>query len=207
VAFGDTSGLVIVEGTCGTGKTTLLRAAGSTCCEREVRLLTQRATYAPLVSREDDRTLDDPGTHRFLREVVGEIRRELAGANRLVLVDTLHATHFVRVGALTVASFVDIDRELSDLHALVIVLRLGERSIRARTIVGRRGTGFSEYARKFGANEDERTTYFVREQDRLVELLHTHSCLRHVVLDADQSPETLQEEFRGVVQEHLAAQS
>ena len=194
---------MIVEGTCGSGKTTLLRSAGSTFCDREVCLLAQRATYAALALLEDDGTLNDPSNRRILRDILARIRRELVSSQQLVLVDTLHATHFVRAGALTVASFVEIDREVADLDALIVVLRISERSIRARTIEGRRDTGFYEYARKFGSTEDELTTYFAGEQDRLVELLREHSRVRQVVLDADQPAETLREAFRGIVREHL----
>jgi len=194
--------LVIVEGTCGSGKTTLLRSAPSIFAEASV--LPQRVTYARIAPREDDGTLDDTTNREILRDIVGEIRGELS-AQRLVLVDTLHATHFVRAGALSVGSFVEIDRALHELDALVVVLRVSEPSIRARTIIGRRGTGFYEYARKFGATEDDRTRYFAREQERLVELLDAHSCLRRVELDSEEPPDVLQQRFRDAVQAHLRA--
>jgi hypothetical protein len=120
-----------------------------------------------------------------------------------VLVDALHATHLVRVGALSTESFAEIERALEDLGAFVVALRISEASIRARTIVGRRGTGFDEYASKFGATEDDRVRYFVHEQQRLLELLEEHSRLPTVVLDGEEERASLHARFRRVVHERL----
>jgi thymidylate kinase len=200
-----TAKVVIVEGTCGSGKTTLVRAAGSMFEGYEIRALLQRSTYGPIAAREDDGTLDDQSNRAALLDIVHHIRDELVGENHLVVVDALHATHFVRLGVLSVESFVEIDRALDDLGALVIALRISDESIRARAIVGRRGTGFYEYARKFGATEDDRTDYFAREQVRLFDVLGTHSRLPRLVLDGDEAAESLQARFRRVVQQYLDA--
>lgn len=196
--------LVLVEGTCGAGKTTLLRATEPMFDDRDVRVLLQRTTYAPIAAREDDGTIDDRTNRSVLLEIVDGIRHELTAPRRLVLVDTLHATHFVRVGALSVESFIEIDRELHDLGALVVALRISEASVRKRAIVDRRGTGFCNYARKFGATEDDRTRYFVHEQGRLLDLLATHSRLPTLVLDGDEAREVLHQRFCRAVQSHVA---
>lgn len=195
--------VVIVEGTCGSGKSTLLRAASTIFDGLEVSVLMQNATYAPIAEKEDNGTLDDASNRRALIETVRGIRAEAVAGRRIVLVDTLHATHLVRAGALTLKSFAAIDRALCDLGALVVVLRVDMETIRTRTIVGRRGTGFYEYAKKFGATEDERTLYFVREQERLIDLLLTHSRLPQVVLDGCEPRESLHARFRSVVDQHF----
>jgi thymidylate kinase len=181
---------VIFEGVCGSGKTTLLRATQAALADREVSVFLQRATYAPIASREDDGTLDDASNTRALVDVVQQIRDEVS-SQRLVLVDTLHPTQFVRAGALSVSSFVSVDRTLAALGALVIVLHVDIDTIRRRTIVERRGTGFARYAEKFGATEEDRVQYFVREQERLVDLLATHSCLPQILLDGSESTDVL----------------
>jgi hypothetical protein len=186
--------VVILEGTCGSGKTTLLRAAPSVLPDRDVHLVPQRVTYGPIAAREDAGTLDDAGDRDALRAITLEL-----GGSRPMIVDTLHATHFVRAGALSVASFVEIDRALGELDVLVVVLRISEAAIRERAIHARRGTGFETYARKFGATEDERVRYFAREQDRLLELLQVHSQLRRVVLDGDEPRAALAAQFRDAV--------
>lgn len=196
---------MIVEGTCGSGKTTLLRAAESMFQDRGVSVLLQRVTYAPIATQEDDGTLNDERNRRALLDIVHRVRDELIQSKRLVLVDTLHATHFVRAGVLSVESFVEIDRALNELGALVVVLRINEEAIRTRTIVDRRGTGFYEYARKFGATEEDRLLYFAREQERLIDLLATHSCLPQFVLDGNETRDSLHAQFRRTVQQHVDA--
>jgi thymidylate kinase len=197
--------VVIVEGTCGSGKTTLLRAAELLFEEREVTVLWQRVTYAPIAVHEDHDTLDDEINRRVLLDILCRVRDEVVEPRRLVLIDTLHATHLVRAGALTVESFVEIDRALNELGALVVALRISEETIRTRAIVGRRGTGFAEYARKFGATEDDMLIYFAHEQERLFDVLATHSSLPQVVLDGDGARESLHAQFRSAVQQHLVA--
>ena len=196
------SGLVIVEGTCGSGKSTLLASAPRMFAEREVRLFTQKETYGPIVRGEDDGTLDDALDHLILSQIVERIERELRQAGRLVLVDTLHATHMVRAGVLSARSFDAIDREVSQLRPLVVVLRVSEDSIRARTVVGRRGTDFSRYARKFGETDDELTGYFLEEQRRIIEVLE-RSRRRPVVLDGDAPPGAVGRRFAGIVRDYL----
>jgi thymidylate kinase len=179
--------VVIVEGTCGSGKTTLLRSFHATR-ERESTLLSQRVTYEPIAAREDSGSLDDESNRRALLDAVVLIR----GIDGLVLVDTLHATHFVRVGVLSVSSFADVDSALHDLGAMVVVLRISKEAIRERAVIGRRGTGFYEYSKKFGNSEDDRAIYFAREQERLLDLLASHSRLPQIVLDGEQPTPWLQ---------------
>ncbi len=170
---------------------------------RDLHLITQEDTYAPIVPSEDDGTLDDASNHRILWTIVERIARECSVGGRLVLVDSLHATHCVRVGALSVDSFETIDREVCRLGAMAVVLRLSEDSIRRRTIIGRRHTGFYRYAGKFGANEDELTAYFFKEQTRLIELMAEHSGLRPIVLDGDVPPDELRQQFAELVLDYL----
>jgi thymidylate kinase len=194
------SNIVIVEGTCGSGKTTLLRAAESMFESSTV--LYQRTTYAPIAPPEDDGTLDDDSDRSALLDVVRRIHDESA-SKQLVLVDTLHATHFVRAGVLTLPSFVEIDRALNDLGALVVVLRISEDAIRQRTVEDRRGSGFYEYAKKFGRTEEDRTSYFAREQSRLLDLLARHSRLPHIVLDGEEPIDSLRVRFHRAVRHHV----
>ncbi len=170
--------------------------------DREVVVLDQKTTYAPIAAREDAGTLDDEYNRRALHAIVRRIRDEHV-AGHLVLVDSLHATHVVRAGVLSTSSFTDIDRTLHDLGAVIVVLRISEDTIRRRALVGRRGSGFYEYAMKFGATEEERVRYFAREQLRILDLLEAHSCLPYVVLDGEQPADSLQPLFRQTVRLHL----
>lgn len=192
--------VVIVEGTCGSGKTTLLKAASSMSVGREVSVLFQRTTYAPIAPMEDDGTLDDISNRRALLDILQQVRTEVT-SRRLVFLDTLHATHFVRGGVLSLGSFKEIDQALHSLAAFVVVLEVDEEAIRTRAIVGRRDTGFYEYAKKFGANEDDRRRYFAGEQRRVIDLLATHSALPQIIIDGNQAPESVYERFQHIVRQ------
>jgi hypothetical protein len=190
--------LVIVEGTCGAGKSTLLgRIPGLFACE-QVRLFSQRDTYAPIVPAEDAGSLDDRTNLLALRGIVGCIRAAVGG-HHLVVADTLHATHLVRAGALSLSSFDSIDAEVRSLGALNIILRLSIDSIRRRTIVGRRDTGFYQYAQRFGATEDALTSHFYREQERVLDLLAVRSKVPFVILNGDEEPEHVARQFAAAV--------
>jgi thymidylate kinase len=178
--------LIILEGTCGAGKSTLLGALPAHLMGLETRCMTQRETYAPVVPAEDSGTLDASLHAQLLGVITAHVAREAAEPSRWVVVDTLHPTHFVRTGTLTLASFLEADRQLHALGAVTVMLRVSAACIRARTVIGRRGTGFHRYAQKFGADDDSLTDYFVAEQERMLNLLQEHSRLPLVVLDGEQ---------------------
>lgn len=178
--------LFIIEGTCGVGKTTLLLSLSTHLMGLEVRCMTQRETYASVVPAEDSGTLDASLHASLMREITANVARETAKPSQLVVVDTLHATHFVRTGTLTLASFHEADHQLHALGAVTVMLRVTAACIRARTVIGRRGTGFHRYSQKFGADDDSLTDYFVAEQERMLELLREHSRLPLVVLDGER---------------------
>ena len=84
------------------------------------------------------------------------------------------------------------------------MLQISPASIRARTVVGRRGTGFHAYAQKYGAHDDALTEYFTREQDRMLGVLRDHSCLPLVVLDGERPVVDLVEEVERSSRERMS---
>ena len=199
--------LIILEGTCGAGKTTLRNALPSTLAGLRARHMSQRETYAPVVPAEDSGTLDAALHASLLREIIASVAREAANSSQILVVDSLHATHFVRTGTLTVDAFQEADRMLHALGAVVVMLRISASSIRKRTVEGRRGTGFRTYAQKFGADEDALTRYFVGEQERLIAVLHEHSCLPLVVLDGERPAAELVLEIELLAHTHAESTS
>lgn len=197
------SKLVIVEGTCGAGKTTLLRAASQEFLDREVVVVGQNTTYGPIVPAEDAGTVSEESNVTVLNAVIASLQAVLAQRECLVLVDTLHFTHFVRLRVLSHESLRVIDQAVGELSPLVVALQISEASIRDRTIAARRGTGFYEYARKFGRNEDELASYFYREQEQLLRLISEHSVLPHRILNGDVPPTDLTDRFVTVVEQHF----
>ncbi len=158
-------GLVLVEGTCGAGKTTLIRelAAGTP----GARVFGQRETYAPLVPGEDAGTIDAATNEAHLHAVVDAIAAE-ARTGRTVFIDTLHLTQLHRPGVLPMVAAARITERLEKLGAEYLVLWQPKTVLWERTIVARRGSGFARYAEKFGADEAARWAYFCEEQERIV---------------------------------------
>jgi hypothetical protein len=112
------------------------------------------------------------------------------------------ASGYVRAKALRRESFIRLERELRMLEPLIVFLRLSAESIRARTIAGRRRSGFYQYIQKFGSSEEELVQYFYEEQERMMELL-TKSSLHHAVLDGEHGCERLQALFSSTVRTHF----
>jgi hypothetical protein len=185
--------VVIVEGVCGAGKTTLVRNA-SEVLPPTTRFVTQKVTYGPIAPLEDSNTLDDETNRRHLLDIVASIRTTLESSD-LVVVDTLHVTQFVRPGILSLESFLEVDEALRQLGASLAILKLGEEQIRARTVVARRNTGFSRYTHRFGATEAEVVRHFSREQAELVDLALGRSRLTVRLYDGEQPEALLCREF------------
>lgn len=196
------SAVVLVEGSCGAGKTTLIavaaeraRSAGVT-----VRVFGQRETYAPIAPSEDAHILDDELNFAILSRIVSSIEKARTGLAlpSLVLIDTLHITQFVRPGFLSVDSFDRVEERLAALGSSVVFLRAERETLRERAVEGRRGTGFRRYIEQFAQGEDELTEYFVDSQRRMMQLLER--CKRPaLVLSAEESPDRLAERVLAAV--------
>lgn len=190
--------LLLLEGTCGAGKTTLARrltrGAGPPLGDfadqgEELELVPQSVTYGPLVPFEDAGTLDDRRNREHLDRVVDDLEARLRCGHRLV-VDTLHLTQRVRPGCLSPESFHAIDARLLELGARVVVLHISEPAFIDRVIEGRRGTGFARYIQKYGSSDAELTAHFMAEQAAILRAL-TDSRLPVLQLDGDCAPEVL----------------
>lgn len=181
---------------CGAGKTTVCAALRDLNCSREIVVLDQHFTYAPLVSREDAGTLDNANNLDFLQQriqVLSEMVSHECERPRIVIFDTFHITQFLRPGVLTIDSFHRVDEGLKDLQCRIAFLWGDEKTLWQRTIVGRRNTGFSRYAQRFGETEAEVHAHFCQEQISMWELSRNESQLIEQRLDASQSPALLAE--------------
>lgn len=157
--------ILLLEGTCGAGKTTLGKALTG---EGDV-FLSQRYTYAPLVPAEDAGTLSGEENRRFLLDRLQEIRGRVAELSKesRIIIDTFHVTQRVRPGVLTTAAFREIDESLAELGCGLLFLSIPAETIHERLVEGRRDTGFATYAARLAGGEAAVSDYFVREQAEL----------------------------------------
>jgi hypothetical protein len=175
---------LLVEGTSGVGKSTLvdalIRRHVASSEPRKIRTLVHLAqsyTSGPLALPEDDGTLTVDANLRLLERIVGTLEWLHAGVQEherpwcFVLVDTLHLTHCVRPGVVKWNDVAPFDRRLAVLGCKLLFLEGTPATIWERGIRPRADQQFiQEYARKFGRTPEEIHSYFVREQETLVGL-------------------------------------
>lgn len=162
---------MLVEGTCGAGKTTLARALVAR--DATIALADQRETYGPIALREDAGTLDDAFNRAHLLGVATRLRRHV--------VDTLHLTQRVRPGVLSAASFEEVDALLD---GILVIVQVSPAALWDRVVVGRRGTPFRRYAAKFGASDAALHDWLCDEQEQIAALA-SRSRLPVLVVDGE----------------------
>jgi hypothetical protein len=195
---------LLVEGTSGVGKSTLIdaliRSHANSSKPRKIRTLVHLAqshTYGPLAVPEDKDTLTVDENMRHLERIVSTLEwlhssvQEHSRPWCFVLIDTLHLTHCVRPGLVGWQDVADIDRRLAALECGLLFLEASPGNIWERGIQPRINDQFIlEYAKKFGSTNEEKHTYFVREQQTLASLFSA-SAMPKVALNNDASIESL----------------
>jgi thymidylate kinase len=188
--------MLLLEGTCGVGKTTLLRAMEELTSERGSPALTvlgQRFTYGPIAGAEDagilDAELNEQILQRLLRRIITVHEQQIQGT--LLVLDTFHVTQRVRPGVLSDAAFRACDQVLQQLRCRTVLLEVPDSVLLERVTVRRRDTGFARYASKFGSSESEVGGHFLREQALIRNLVTASSQLRWLRLLGTQSPRVL----------------
>jgi hypothetical protein len=175
------SRVLLVEGTSGVGKSTLLAAlarghVGGRGPLRTFLHLTQAHTYGPLVPEEDAGTLTRERALSHVREVAGHVSwlvdalTDERKPKLHALVDALHLTACQRPGALRFEDVVDVDEALARRGVRLLFLEASPETLWARGIEPRRDAQFiTRYARKFGDSLPAIHGYFVGEQERMRE--------------------------------------
>jgi len=200
---------LLVEGTSGVGKSTLIdaliRSHASNSKPRKIRTLVHLAqshTYGPLAVPEDKGTLTVDENVRHLERIVGTLEwlhssvQEHSRPWCFVLIDTLHLTHCVRPGLVGWQDVADIDRRLAALECGLLFLEASPGNIWERGIQPRINDQFIlEYAKKFGSTNEEKHSYFVREQQTLASLFSA-SAMPKVTLNSDGAFEALCEQAK-----------
>jgi DNA translocase FtsK/SpoIIIE-like protein len=174
---------LLVEGTSGVGKSTLIdaliRSHAATAKPRKIRSLihlAQSHTYGPLAVPEDRGTLTVAENVRHLERIVSTMEWLHAGVQEhtrpwcFVVIDALHLTHCVRPGIVKWKDVESFDHRLAALGCKLVFLEASPSTLWERGITPRVNDQFMEYAGKFGRNHEEIHRYFIEEQTSLVQL-------------------------------------
>jgi hypothetical protein len=200
---------LLVEGTSGVGKSTLIdaliRRHVDLAKPRKIRTLVHLAqshTYGPLALSEDKGLTVDANL-RHLERIVGTIEWLHASVQEhtrpwcFVLVDTLHLTECVRPGVVKWNDVEAFDQRLAAVGCKLLFLRGTPATIWERGIKPRVDEQFiREYARKFGRNNEEIHSYFVREQEILTDSFSRSSMPKRLLPNDGLLENTLEEALR-----------
>jgi thymidylate kinase len=192
------SRILIVEGTSGVGKSTLIdgllrRYFSENKKLRSLLHLTQAHTYGPLAVEEDKNTLTKEMNMTHLSSVLNILNwsaSSLAFEHKpkfFCIIDTLHITHTERPGIIEWADIDEYDQRLEKLECKMIFIKAEPNTIWDRGITPRVNEKFiTEYGKKFGNGPEEIYQYFVKEQLRL-EMLFIKSRLKKIFISAEDN--------------------
>jgi len=192
--------ILIVEGTSGVGKSTLIDAlirkyVSGNKKIRSLLHLTQAHTYGPLAEDEDRHSLTKEKNLVHLDSIYNLLNWSTISIKTehkvkfFALLDTLHLTHCVRPGVLHWDDIKEYDAKLKSIDCKLIYLYAHPQTIWDRGIEPRQHEQFiTGYGKKFGNNLNEIHQYFINEQI-LLEKLYSNSQLNkmdiHVEDDLD----------------------
>jgi hypothetical protein len=192
---------LLVEGTSGVGKSTLIdaliRRHVASAKPRKIRSLVhfaQSHTYGPLAQPEDHGTLTVAANLIHLERIISHLEWLHASVQEherpwcFVLIDTLHLTHCVRPGVVQWSDVEAVDQRLASLGCKLCFLQLSSTATWERGITPRVKEQFiQKYAQKFGRTLAEIHQYFVCEQETLADLF-SRSAMQKLTLQNDGAP-------------------
>jgi len=183
----DVSGL-IVEGICGTGKTTIINALTKSTVFIQKNYLSSVVISEHHTSRILEKKLPNggltPRDHlevlefyvQFFEKVYERSSQMDWSANNRTnhhfpfLLERFHLTHVFHYG-LDWEYVKPIDERLAKLNCKLCILTVDEVDMEQRIILGRKNEGWQKFLRNFGDSNSEIIDYYIKQQALLLDLL------------------------------------
>ncbi len=196
------SGLIL-DGVCGTGKTTLFRAlqqseAFSHRSFLSVIALSEHQTQRVLERKERDTGLATDDNVALLDQHVSYLETVQNRLNQMewcqnnrtnmripYLLERFHFTHVHHYNHMSWSDVEDIDRRLAELNCKLCLLTVDD-SILADRIISGRNAEWRNYLSRYGETDDEILEYFA-EQQKLLRALCDESELDTLIVDTTKA--------------------
>ena len=178
---------LIIEGICGTGKSTLLKRISRhpVFTKKQFQssiILTEHHTQRILEATEKTRSLKKEDNLELLNGHVEYLEKINSGLEKMdwrernrinhqicYLFERFHFTHVSHYDHMQWDFVKKLDERLSLINCKVVILKMSPESMKTR-IIEERDAGWLKYLSRYGNTDDEIVTYFIKQQNELLKM-------------------------------------